>query len=93
VLDITASSGTSETLDVVVEGKSPATGVWAAIPGAVFAQALGGETQVLTIYPGIAETANVSVNDVLPSEIRVDSTIGGTATPTFVYSVGASLVP
>jgi hypothetical protein len=92
-LDITASGGTSPTLDVKLQGLSAATGVWADIPGAAFAQQTGAATIALTVYPGIGETANVAVNDVIPGAVRVDSTIGGTSGPNFTYSVGLSFVP
>ena len=48
-------------------------------------------TANLMLYPGVAETANVSVSDVLPKMWRVVATIGGT-TPSFTFSLGASVI-
>lgn len=90
-LDITAASGTSPTLDGDVEVQDPVTGDWVAIPGASFAQATGISAQQLVIYPGIAETANVSVNDFLSRTWRVNFSIGG-GTPSFTFSLGADLL-
>lgn len=91
ILDITAKSGTNPTLDVKVQGKDPVSGNYYDIPGAAFAEQSTVTTVELVIYPGVAETANVSVSDVLPEVWRVHATTGGTDTPTFTYSVGASL--
>jgi hypothetical protein len=90
-LDITASAGTTEVLDIKVQGKGPISGKYFDIPGAAFAQKTGTGTDVLTIYPGIAETANVSVSDVLPLTWKVLATVGsGSADGTFTFSIGAS---
>ncbi len=73
-LSVTAATGTSPTLDVVVEVKD-AAGVY--YPIATFAQLAAAGTERIAITP-------------LPdSMIRVTWTIGGT-TPDFTFSVGAS---
>ena len=87
MVDATAVSGTSPTLDTKLQARIPigefgGTDDWIDYPGAAFAQITAASTQILTIYPGVAETANVSVSDVVPHEFRVVNTVGGTATPT-----------
>jgi hypothetical protein len=88
-LDITAVSGTTPTLDVKIQGKDPNTGDYVDLPSAAFAQKTGAGQDTLNIRPGIAETANRSVSDVIPRTYRIVWTIGGT-TPSFTFSVGAS---
>lgn len=87
VLDITAASGTSPTLDVTIERFDPVSQQFVAMTGAAFAQKTTTGTSELVIYPGIAETANVSVSDVLSSTWRAVATIAGT-TPSFTFSLG-----
>ena len=83
VLDHTAEAGTDPTLDVKLQGRASESSDWVDIPGAAFAQSGTPAVQTLTVYPGIAETANVSVSDNIGFEqIRTVSTVGGTATPT-----------
>lgn len=93
-LDITASSGTTETLDVKLQAKDAAlSGVYFDIPGAAFAQATDTTNQMLTIYPGIAETANVSVSDILPRNWRAVATVGsGDSDGSFTFSLLACYV-
>lgn len=93
MLDITVVSGTSPTLDVAIQVRDPVTGTFRDLPGASFAQATAASNVQLTVYPGIAETANESVSDVLPKRWRVNITIGGSSTPTFTYSLGAAYLP
>lgn len=86
-LDITAVSGTSPTLDVKLQVKDPVSAKYEDMAGAAFAQKTGTGQDIITIYPGIAETADESVSDILGSTWRIVATIGGTATPTFTYSL------
>lgn len=88
-LDITAAAGTSPTLDVKVQVYDSLTSSYQDLPGASFAQKVGVGNALLTIYPGIAETANESVSDVIGSQYRVVATVGGTD-PSFTFSVNAS---
>jgi len=90
-LDITAASGTTPTLDVKIQGKDAISGSYYDIAGAAFAQQTTTGTADLTIYPGVAETANVSVSDIIPRDWRAVATIGGT-TPSFTFSLGAAVV-
>lgn len=87
-LDITAASGTTPTLDVKVQSKDTETGKYVDLPGGAFAQKTTTGTDDLVIYPGVAETANRSVSDVLSRDWRVVATIAGT-TPSFTFSIGA----
>lgn len=85
-LNISAASGTSPTLDVKIQHKDPISGEFVDVPGASFAQKTATGTDSLTIYPGVAETANRSVSDILGDEVRAVATIGGT-TPSFTFSL------
>lgn len=90
-VDVTAVAGTP-TLDIKVQGLDQASGDYYDIPGAAFPQITAVVTDILTVYPGIAETANETVSDVLPKTWRVVATIGGT-TPSFTFSLGACIIP
>ena len=91
-LDITAASGTTPTLDVKVQRFDALSGKWVDLTSGAFAQKTATGTSDLTIYPGIAETANLSVSDVLGATWRAVATIGGT-TPSFTFSLGACYIP
>ena len=75
-LKTTAEDGTS-TLDMKLQSYDGA-GNYIDIPGASIAQMTGVGTSTLTVYPGIAETANVSVSDCISRRTRVVLTLGGT---------------
>lgn len=90
-LDITAASGSSPTLDVKVQTKDPVSGSYVDLTGAAFAQQTGTATLDLAIYPGIGETSNRAVSDVLSSVWRVVATYGGSS-PSFTFSVGAEYI-
>ncbi len=92
ILDVTAASGTSPTLDVTLERYDPGSDGFIAMPGAAFAQKTGISVDDLIIYPGIAETANRSVSDVLSQHFRLVWTIAGT-TPSFTFTIGATYLP
>ena len=92
-MEVTAVSGTSPTLDCKVQGYDALGDVWHDITGAVFAQKTGAGNDYLTIYPGIGETANEAVSDVIPALIRVHNTIGGSSTPTVTFSLGGVFIP
>ena len=86
-LKCTAVSGTSPTLDAKVQVYNSVAGTWNDLPGATWAQVTGATEKLLTIYPGIAETANESVSDHLGRRWRLYYTIGGSSTPTVTFSV------
>lgn len=73
--DIT--SYTSGTFDLKVQVASP-TGDWIDLAGASIAQQSAAGQGMLTVYPGIAETANVSVSDVMTSPFRCVMTLATT---------------
>ena len=91
-LDVTAVSGTSPTLDVKLQAKDPVTNSYVDIPGAAFSQKTGVSTDSLTVYPGVAETANRSVSDVIPLTWRAVATVGGSVTPTATASLGVAYI-
>jgi hypothetical protein len=91
VLDITAKDGTSPTLNVKVQAKDATSEKYIDIPGAAFAQKTDTGTDSLVVYPGVEETANRSVSDVIPRQWRAVATLGGTD-PEFTFSLGASYV-
>ena len=92
-MEITAVSGTSPTLDAKLQGYDALGDVWHDITGAVFAQKTGAGSDYLTIYPGIGETTNEAVSDVIPAIIRVHNTIGGSSTPIVTFTLGGVLIP
>ena len=92
-IEITAVSGTSPTLDSKLQGYDALGDVWHDITGAVFAQKTGAGSDYLTIYPGIGETSNEAVSDVIPAIIRVHNTIGGSSTPIVTFTLGGVFIP
>lgn len=77
-LDCTASSGTTPTLDVVIQGRTSASGTWITLDGARFNRLTTTGTECLTI------------DGPLPPELRASATIGGSS-PSFTFSVIAVL--
>ena len=95
-LDINGVTGTNPTLDIRLQGKDRVSGNYVNMPGCTFPQktASHADTTVsLTVYPGIGETNQETISDVLPETWRVTGTIGGTDTPTFNYGISAELLP
>lgn len=89
VVNITAITGTTPTLTVAIQGRDQASGQYYTILASAALNATG--TTVLTVYPGLPATANVSANDVLPPTWRISATIGGT-TPAVTATIGASVI-
>lgn len=89
-LECTGKAGTSPTLDVKIQAKVGED--WQDITSVAFAQVTDDGVKNLTVYPGIAETANVSVSDVLPYRYRAVATLGGSGTPSYVVKLSASLI-
>lgn len=87
-IDVSAISGTSPTLTVTVEGKSPDGTYYTILESAAISST--GLT-VLRIYPGLAASANTVANDVLPTLWRVKSAIGGTG-PSVTANIYADLI-
>lgn len=92
VLDVTAVSGTTPTLDIKLQYRDVVSGKFIDIPLAIFTQKTATGSDVLTIYPAIAVVANESVNGVLPINYRVVGTITGT-TPSFTFTLTADYLP
>lgn len=86
ILDITAASGTSPTLDVKLQYRDDVSGKYVDVPGASFAQKTGTGTSQLSVYPGLTASTNVAVTQVLSKTLRAVQTVGGT-TPNFTYSL------
>lgn len=91
-LNVSSIDSGSPTLDVKLQGKDGASGNYVDIAGAAFAQQSSTTTVALTVYPGVAETANVSVSDVIPYTWRAVGTVAGTSTPTVSYTVSAFML-
>lgn len=89
VVDVTAVSGTTPVLVVIIEGLDPTSGKY--IPLLTSANITTVSTVVLHVGPGLPATAGVSANAILTRNFRVRFTITGT-TPSFTFSVGASVV-
>lgn len=90
-LDITANTGVF-TLDVKIQGYDETAGKWIDVVGAAFAQKSGTGHSVVSIYPGIKETANSEISEILPAQIRAHATLGGGGTDV-TFSVSADLIP
>ena len=87
-LNVSAASGTSPTLDCKVQQLDVISGGWFDVAGASFPQVATTVNLALTIFPGAASQANVSVNGTIRNQFRVAYAIGGT-TPSFTFSIGA----
>lgn len=82
VLNVTAVPGV-DTVQLVIEGKDPVSGVYYTILQAAARAANG--TDVLTVNPGNASTANVSAPDALPDTYR--ARVVHSAGTNFTYSL------
>lgn len=89
-IDITAVAGTTPTVTITIEAIDPVSGKYYTILASAALSAL--TTTVLKIYPGLVAAANLVANDVLPKAFRVRWTIGGSASPSVTFSIGASLL-
>lgn len=91
LLDVTAISGASPTLDVKLQWKERKTGKYTDLPGAAFSQKTATGQDELAVYPGIAETANETVSDILPRHWRAVATLGA-STSTVTLTLAGSLI-
>lgn len=87
-VNITAITGTSPTLTVTLQGKSP-QGTYYTILASAALTATG--LTVLKVYPALTAAANLTANDVIPSTMRVITTIGGTG-PAVTATIAATLL-
>lgn len=85
VFDVTAVPGV-DTVQLIIEGKDPVSGKYFTILSAAARVATG--TDVLTVQPGGAITANVSANDSLPDTYRVR--VAHSAGSNFTYSLSVT---
>lgn len=86
---VSAITGTSPTLTVTLQGKSPESGQYYTLLASAAISATG--LTVLKVYPGLTAAANLAANDILPPTFRVVTAIGGT-TPAVTATVSAVLV-
>lgn len=87
VVKTTAGSGPSPTVTVKLQGY--ANGIWYDIPGAATAAISDISETILTVLPGIAASANVTVNQAIPRLFRAYWTVGG---GTVTFSIQATLI-
>lgn len=89
-LNTTAETGTSSGT-CKVQNYDYTSLTYQDVPGAAFAAIddTSSDDVNLTVYPGVAETANVSVSDVLGRRWRVHCAITGTS---LTFSIGAHLL-
>jgi hypothetical protein len=85
---INVSSAGTGSVTVAIQTKDPASGTYVALLTSAAIVANG--MTVLTVYPGLAATANVSANDVLPRQWRISATANN-ANPVN-YTIGACLI-
>jgi hypothetical protein len=86
-LFINATISGGGTLDVKLQNFDPASAAWYDTPtGASIVQLVATGSIVLTVYPGIATTANKDVSQPLGMRWRVVAVIGTAAT---TFSIGA----
>jgi hypothetical protein len=86
---VSAITGTSPTLTVTIQGKSPGSGQYHTILASAAISATG--LTVLRVYPGLTAAANTVANDALPCTYRLQSVIGGT-TPAVTAQITGVLV-
>lgn len=89
ILDISSVTGTGPTLDVKLQRKDAISDNYVDIPGAAFSQQNSTGTNLLTIYPGVGETANEAVSDALNGTIRAAATVS----KTFTFSLSIEEIP
>ena len=89
VLDITAITGTTPSITVIIQGKDAASGKYYNLLTSAAISTVS--TNLLTVYPGGLTTANVASPTVLPRVWRVSYTIAGVS-PAVTATIGASVI-
>lgn len=84
LLDVSAASGT---LDVSIQEQDPLSTNFATPSLASFSQKTATGADSLLIAPGVTESANSKVDDVIVNDWRARAVIGG-ASPTFTFTLG-----
>lgn len=87
VIDVTADPATASVV-FDIEGKDPISGNYYPLLTSAAIVAVG--TTILTVFPGVSETANIKASDVLPRTYRVTATHADADSIT--YSVSGALV-
>jgi hypothetical protein len=88
-IDVTAITGTSPTLTVNIQGKDKISGKYYNILSSAAITTVS--TVVLRVFPSLATVANVSANDVLPPDFRIQAVIGGTS-PAVTCSISCAVL-
>ncbi len=88
-INVTAITGTTPTLAVTIQGKSPVSGTYYTILTSASITTTG--MTVLRVYPGLTAAANLVANDTLPCTYRLSSAIGGT-TPAVTATISGVLI-
>lgn len=88
-INVSAISGTSPTLTVTLQGKSPGSAVYYTVLASAAISATG--LTVLRVYPGLTAAANTVANDCIPCTYRISTAIGGT-TPSVTAQITGVLV-
>lgn len=86
---VSAITGTTPTLTVTLQGKSPGSGQYYTVLASAAINAAG--LTVLRVYPGLTAAANTVANDALPCTYRLSTAIGGT-TPAVTAQITGVLV-
>lgn len=84
-IDVTDVGAGPGTVTVKIQNFDPASQKWVDLPAATTTAINATGTTTLTLYPGIAETANVDIADPLGLRWRVVATV---ATNAVTFSVG-----
>jgi hypothetical protein len=88
-INITAVAGTTPSVTVTIEEYDPTSNTYN--PVLVSAALTAAGKTVLTIAPGTTAAANVTANTILSRNFRVSYAIGGSASPSVTFSIGASI--
>lgn len=88
-VNITALTGTTPTLTVIIEGKDPESGVYFTILSSAALNANG--MTCLQVYPGATVAANLSLSQCMPITWRIRTVIAGT-TPAVTATVGVQTI-
>lgn len=86
-VNVTAITGTSPTLTVSIKGQSPQGVDYTILTSAAITAT--GQT-VLTVYPSLPASANVTAQSTIPCAVHVDYAIGGTG-PSVTGTIAAVL--
>lgn len=89
-INITAITGTTPTLTVTIKGKDPHSGTYYTVLASAALNATG--YTELIVCPGTTVAANLAVSRPIPTDWRIETTIGGT-TPAVTASISAQTVP